>query len=62
MGGSFSDKIAMVGDTYFDARGARLCGADFVGVTYGYGDRESMEKEGATVFAETVPDLKKYLI
>ncbi|MGN0476595.1 MAG: HAD hydrolase-like protein [Ruminococcus sp.] len=62
MGGNFSDKIAMVGDTYFDARGARLCGVDFVGVTYGYGDRESMEKEGATVFADNVPELKKYLI
>ena len=62
LGGDFSHKIAMVGDTYFDARGARLCGVDFVGVTYGYGDRESMEKEGATVFAQTVADLKKYLI
>ena len=62
LGGDFSHKIAMVGDTYFDARGARLCGVDFVGVTYGYGDRESMEKEGATVFAENVSELKKYLV
>lgn len=62
LGGDFSHKIAMVGDTYFDARGARLCGVDFVGVTYGYGDRESMEQEGAKVFAENVSELKKYLV
>ncbi len=42
----------MLGDTYFDARGARLCGVDFVGVTYGYGSIEAMKNEGAEVFAD----------
>ncbi|MCH5202498.1 MAG: HAD hydrolase-like protein [Oscillospiraceae bacterium] len=62
LGGSSSDKVVMVGDTYFDARGAMLCKVDFVGALYGYGDRDSMEKEGATVFAETPRDLPKFLI
>ena len=62
LGKDFNSKIAMVGDTYFDAKGARLCNVDFVGVLYGYGDKESMENEGATVFAETTEDLKNYLL
>ena len=36
----------MIGDTWFDTKGARLCGVDFVGVEYGYGDLESMKKRG----------------
>lgn len=60
--GSKFDRVAMVGDTYFDARGAILCNVDFVGALYGYGDRESMEKEGANVFAETPLGLLNFLI
>ena len=62
LGCSMSDKICMVGDTYFDAKGARLCNVDFVGVTYGYGDKGSMEKEGAVTFADTTQELKELLI
>ncbi len=51
------ESVVMLGDTYFDARGARLCGVDFVGVTYGYGDIEAMKKEGAAVFADTPKDI-----
>ena len=52
----------MIGDTFFDAEGARLCGIDFIGVLYGYGDEASMKKEGAKVFAETPDELSKLLI
>ena len=45
----------MIGDTYFDAKGAHLCGVDFFGVTYGYGTKEAMERYGAKAFADT-PD------
>lgn len=55
-------KAVMIGDTYFDAEGARLCGIDFIGVLYGYGDEASMQKEGAKVFAKTPVDLQKLLI
>ena len=34
-----------------------LCGVDFVGVEYGYGDLESMKKEGGMVFAKTTAEL-----
>ncbi len=57
LNGDFSQRIVMVGDTYFDARGARLCNIDFVGVKYGYGDIDLMKKEGAVIFADTPMDL-----
>lgn len=47
----------MIGDTWFDTKGARLCGVDFVGVEYGYGDLESMKKEGGRVFVKTTAEL-----
>ena len=46
-----------IGDTWFDTKGARLCGVDFVGVEYGYGDLESMKKEGGRVFVKTTAEL-----
>lgn len=51
------DSIVMIGDTWFDTKGARLCGVDFVGVEYGYGDLESMKKEGGKVFVKTTAEL-----
>ena len=47
----------MIGDTYFDAKGAKLCNVDFIGVEYGYGSVERMKEEGAEVFAKTASDI-----
>ncbi len=60
LGGDFEkdkDKTVMIGDTHFDAEGARLCGVDFIGVEYGYGSIEAMKKKGAKVFAKTPADI-----
>ncbi len=65
LGGNFeedSQSVIMLGDTYFDARGARQCGVDFIGVEYGYGSVETMRQEGAKVFAKTPSDLISLLI
>jgi phosphoglycolate phosphatase len=51
------DEVVMLGDTYFDARGAKFCGVDFVGVEYGYGSKQAMQDEGAQVFAKAPIDL-----
>ena len=56
LGGSFEadrKNTVMIGDTWFDAQGARLCKVDFIGVKYGYGSIEAMERQGAAVFADT---------
>lgn len=39
----------IIGDTYFDTKGAVQTGIDFVGASYGYGDIEQMKKEGGKV-------------
>lgn len=65
LNGNFEEdrqSVIMLGDTYFDARGAKQCGVDFIGVEYGYGSVETMRQEGAEVFAKTPLDLIGLLI
>jgi phosphoglycolate phosphatase len=52
----------LVGDTKFDVEGARLCGVDSIGVTYGYGKEEELVAEGATYIARSVEDVKRILL
>ena len=64
LGGNFEKErtlTVMLGDTFYDARGAAECGIDFIGVEYGYGDVEAMKREGAEVFAETPGDIAALL-
>ena len=49
--------IVMIGDTWCDIKGARLCGVDFVGVEYGFGYLESLNKEVGRVFVKTTAEL-----
>lgn len=62
LGGKMTDKILMIGDTYFDAKGARLCGVDFLGVTYGYGNVEAMRAEGAVDFVNNPLEIANYAL
>ena len=52
----------LIGDTFYDARGARECGVDFVGVEYGYGSLQAMRDEGAQRFAKTPADVEGLLM
>lgn len=56
------DKVVMIGDTFFDTKGARLCKVDFIGVLYGYGDKQKMIDEGAVDFAKTPYDIEKLIL
>ena len=55
-------KAIMVGDRLFDVEGAHECSIPCVGVCYGYGGREELEKSGADFIAETVEDLAALLL
>ncbi len=60
LGGSFPGDRAqtvLIGDTYFDTRGAVACGVDFVAAEYGYGAADAMKRDGAKVFAKTPQDI-----
>ena len=47
----------MVGDRFYDIEGAVANSISSIGVLYGYGEREELEKAGATFIAETAPDI-----
>lgn len=53
----------MIGDTKFDAEGARLAGTDFIGMLHGYGTREEMQEKflGAR-FAADFTELERLLL
>lgn len=59
-----SDKMltVMIGDTFYDAKGAKICGVDFIGAAYGYGSIELMKNEDAAVFVETPQQLEELLL
>ena len=50
-------KVLMVGDRMHDVEGARLNQISCIGVLYGFGTRDELEKAGATYIAETVNDI-----
>ncbi len=62
LGGEKGDRVVMIGDTHFDAKGAVYNGVDFIGVTYGYGKKEDMEAVGAKVFADTTRELLELIL
>lgn len=52
----------MIGDTRFDAEGARLAGTSFAGVLYGFGSEAELRREGAEQFARTPAELFPLLV
>lgn len=53
--------VVMVGDRKHDIEGAKTCGVDSVGVLYGFGNREELERAGADWIVETVDELRELL-
>lgn len=62
IGAKDTDRVVMIGDTKFDAIGAKCCAVDFIGVTYGYGDIQEMTDAGARVFADTPKELLSLIL
>lgn len=56
------EKCVMVGDRYQDMQGAKDAGVDAIGVLYGYGAREELEKYPHVYLPETVAALGAYLL
>ena len=61
LGAKASDKVVMIGDTHFDAKGAAYNKVDFIGVSYGYGTKEAMQQAGAREFAYSPLHLERLL-
>lgn len=60
-GGFTSDCAVMIGDREHDIFGANENGLDTIGVLYGYGSREELEKAGAMHIAGSVSDIFELL-
>jgi phosphoglycolate phosphatase len=54
--------VLMVGDREHDVIGAKAAGIASMGVLYGYGSRKELEEAGAECIAETVEELKNWLL
>ena len=55
-----TSNVLMVGDRKHDVIGAKQFNIDTVGVLYGYGDLEELQRAGAKYIAETVEDIFKF--
>lgn len=56
------DDMIMVGDTKFDILGAKAHGIPAIGVSWGYGTVDDMERAGAAAIAHTMEELENLLI
>jgi len=52
----------MVGDRYLDVEGARKQNMECIGVSYGFGSREELEKAGAAALADSVSELEEVIL
>ena len=57
-----TDECIMVGDRKFDVLGAKSLGLKSVGVLFGYGSREEMDKASPDFIAESVAELEEILM
>lgn len=54
--------VVLVGDRKYDVEGARTAGISSIGVTYGYGSREELEKIWPDCIVDNTEELKNVLI
>lgn len=50
-------QAVLIGDRLHDVEGAKQCGIDCIGVTFGFGGREELENAGATHVVDRVEEL-----
>ena len=55
-------EVLMLGDTRFDVEGANISGVKTMGVLWGFGSRESLEKEGAAYIVSTPSEAAEKII
>ena len=59
--GTEASRVVMIGDTVFDVEGAAALGIPCIGVSWGYGSVEEMERAGACGIAHTMDELYELL-
>ena len=59
--GADREHAILVGDRMYDAEGAKICGIDCLGVTWGHGSRAELEEAGCTYIADCPADALEIL-
>lgn len=60
--GAEKSESVLVGDRKYDAEGAKICGIDSLGVLWGHGSREELEKADFTYIAESSKEVEGLLV
>lgn len=60
--GADRSKAILIGDRMYDAEGAKICGIDSLGASWGHGSREELESSGFTFLADTPDEVKTLLL
>lgn len=61
MEGVSKEEMCLIGDTKFDAAGAKAFGIDCIGVSYGFGTREELLEAGAIAVFDDIREVEKYI-
>ena len=62
MGAADLSRCILVGDRKFDAEGARICGIDALGVTWGHADRAELLSEDFVALADSADEVSRFLL
>ncbi len=57
-----AEDCIIIGDRKFDIDGAKECGIDSIGITFGYGTVEEITEHKATYICNSVEEIKKILL
>ena len=55
------EEMILIGDTRFDALGAKEFGISCVGVEYGFGTRQELEEAGAVAVFRSIKEVEQYI-
>lgn len=56
------DSVFMIGDRFYDIKGALATGVHSIGVTYGFGSREELTEAGAEFIADSAAEIADILL
>lgn len=54
-------RVILIGDTKYDAQGAKTAGISCVGVTYGFGTRKELQEYDPEAVFDTIEEVQRYI-
>ena len=57
-----AEDCIIIGDRKFDISGAKECGIDSIGITFGYGTTEEITEHNPTYICNSIEEIRKILL